>query len=212
MTCSPATPEAGLPLGVFKEVWLDLPPSHLPICGSSQVSLGFPGGSDGKEYACHAGEPCLVPGSRRFPWRRAWQPTPIFLPGESHGQRSLMGYIQSMGSQRVRRDWATNHTHLPHVGPALCPSQLGPSFCLLLRARAMGIRPQGIRERESWRWGRKGRLSRGGDLVWLRQWEGNLDPSIKSFIIVTLNQFLQTVSGSVVCIHDPESHSFLKLY
>ena len=26
------------------------------------------------------------------PWRRAWQPTPVFLPGESHGQRSLVGY------------------------------------------------------------------------------------------------------------------------
>ena len=28
----------------------------------------------------------------RFPWRKAWQPTPVFLPGESHGQRSLVGY------------------------------------------------------------------------------------------------------------------------
>ena len=28
----------------------------------------------------------------KIPWRRAWQPTPIFLPGESHGQRSLAGY------------------------------------------------------------------------------------------------------------------------
>ena len=27
-----------------------------------------------------------------FPWRRAWLPTPVFLPGESHGQRSLVGY------------------------------------------------------------------------------------------------------------------------
>ena len=27
-----------------------------------------------------------------MPWRRAWQPTPVFLPGESHGQRSLAGY------------------------------------------------------------------------------------------------------------------------
>ena len=26
------------------------------------------------------------------PWKRAWQPTPVFLPGESHGQRSLVGY------------------------------------------------------------------------------------------------------------------------
>ena len=29
---------------------------------------------------------------KRLPWRRAWQPTPVFLPGESHGQRSLVGY------------------------------------------------------------------------------------------------------------------------
>ena len=32
-------------------------------------------------------------------WRRKWQPTPVFLLGESHGQRSLAGCIQSMGSQ-----------------------------------------------------------------------------------------------------------------
>ena len=28
----------------------------------------------------------------KIPWRRAWQPTPVFLPGEFHGQRSLVGY------------------------------------------------------------------------------------------------------------------------
>ena len=28
---------------------------------------------------------------RKIPWRRKWQPTPVFLPGESHGQRSLEG-------------------------------------------------------------------------------------------------------------------------
>ena len=28
----------------------------------------------------------------KIPWRRAWQPTPIFLPGEYHGQRNLVGY------------------------------------------------------------------------------------------------------------------------
>ena len=27
----------------------------------------------------------------KIPWRRAWQPSPVFLPGESHGQRNLMG-------------------------------------------------------------------------------------------------------------------------
>ena len=35
----------------------------------------------------------------KIPWRRAWQPTAVFLPGESRGQRSLAGYIQSMESQ-----------------------------------------------------------------------------------------------------------------
>ena len=34
----------------------------------------------------------LIPGLGRFPWRREWQPTPIFLPGKSQGQRSLAGY------------------------------------------------------------------------------------------------------------------------
>jgi len=34
----------------------------------------------------------LIPGMGRFPWRRKWQSTPVFLPGESHGQKSLVGY------------------------------------------------------------------------------------------------------------------------
>ena len=42
----------------------------------------------------------------KIPWRRAWQPTPVFLPGESRGQRSLAGYIQSIELQRGRHDWS----------------------------------------------------------------------------------------------------------
>ena len=34
----------------------------------------------------------LIPGLGRFPGERAWQPTPVFLPGESHGRRSLVAY------------------------------------------------------------------------------------------------------------------------
>jgi len=34
----------------------------------------------------------LDPWVRKLLWRRTWQPTPVFLPGESHGQRSLAGY------------------------------------------------------------------------------------------------------------------------
>jgi len=46
-------------------------------------------------------------------WRRAWQPTSVFMPGKSHGQRSLAGYM-SIGSQRVRHDWS-NLTHQPQL-------------------------------------------------------------------------------------------------
>ena len=46
----------------------------------------------------------------KIPWRGKWQPTPVFLPGKPHGQRNLVGYIQSMGSQRVGCDWAAKHT------------------------------------------------------------------------------------------------------
>ena len=45
----------------------------------------------GKEYAYSAGDPNSIPGSGD-PLRREWQPTPVFLPGECHGQMSLMGY------------------------------------------------------------------------------------------------------------------------
>ena len=48
-----------------------------------------------------------------------WPSTPVFLPGESHGQRSLVSYIQSMGLQRVRHDWVTNtHTYSGVLGCA----------------------------------------------------------------------------------------------
>ena len=36
--------------------------------------------------------PGFDPWVRKIPWRRKWQPTPVFLPGESHGRRSLVGY------------------------------------------------------------------------------------------------------------------------
>ena len=43
------------------------------------------------------------PWVRRIPWKREWLPTPVFLPGEFHGQRNLAGY-SPMGSQRVRNN------------------------------------------------------------------------------------------------------------
>jgi len=56
------------------------------------LKKGFPGGSDGKESACNAEDPRFDPWVKKILWRRTWLPTPVFLPGESHGQRSLVGY------------------------------------------------------------------------------------------------------------------------
>ena len=50
------------------------------------------------------------PWVRNIPWSRKWQPTPVFLPGKSHGQRSLVGY-SSWGHKTVRHILATKHTH-----------------------------------------------------------------------------------------------------
>ena len=49
-------------------------------------------GSDSKESACSAGDPGSVPQSGRSLGGREWLPTPVFLPGEFHEQRSLVGY------------------------------------------------------------------------------------------------------------------------
>ena len=52
----------------------------------------FPGGSEGR-VSLQCGRPRFDPWVGKIHWRRKWQPTPVFLPGESHGWRSLVGYI-----------------------------------------------------------------------------------------------------------------------
>ena len=45
-----------------------------------------------KVSAYNVGDQGFDPWVKKFPWRRKWQPTPVFLPGRSHGWRSLIGY------------------------------------------------------------------------------------------------------------------------
>ena len=54
-----------------------------------------------KSVCCNAGDPGSMPGSGRAPWGRERPPTPVFLPGESQGQRKLVGYMV-LGWRRVR--------------------------------------------------------------------------------------------------------------
>ena len=99
--------------------------SHLQSLRPAGLIQGFPDSSDGKESACNAGDlgstqVALVvkklacqyrrhkrcrfnPWGGKSPWRRKWQLTPVFLPGESHGIEKA-GRLQSTGLQRVGHD------------------------------------------------------------------------------------------------------------
>ena len=96
-----------------------------------RTSLLFPLGlydvvmefSGGKEPACQCirHKRCWFnPWVRKIPWRRARQPTPVFLPGESHGQRSLVGY----GPQDHAESDTTEYTPIPHISQPLMPKML----------------------------------------------------------------------------------------
>ena len=62
----------------------------------------------GKESIYQCRKHRLDPWVTKFPWRRKWKPTPVFLPGKFHGQRSLGGAIVHgvAKSQRPLSDWA----------------------------------------------------------------------------------------------------------
>ena len=78
----------------------------------------FPGGANCKEPACQCRrlKRCgFDPWVGKTPWRRKWQPTPVFLPGNSHGQRSLM---RPQKSQTWLSDW-TKTTHVSHISVKL---------------------------------------------------------------------------------------------
>ena len=86
-------------------VWLKL--LWLLICGARGPHEGYT--SEGlwlgdQESACQCRRHGFHPLVGRIPWSRKWQSTPIFLLVKFHGQRSLAGYIQSMGPRRVRHD------------------------------------------------------------------------------------------------------------
>ena len=60
---------------------------------STHISIRASRWLSGKESACQCRTRRFHPWVGKIPWRMAWQPTPVFLPGESHGQRSLAGYL-----------------------------------------------------------------------------------------------------------------------
>ena len=128
------------PASVFADIYLQIiytDWNYLIFFSTNIVSVeGFRGGSDGicLQYRWAGFDPWVG----KIPWRRAWQPTPVFFPGESHGQRSLAGY--SPQDHRIRHDWVTelNSEHEPLENSFL--------FCY----GTLGLRPIGIQSQAFW--------------------------------------------------------------
>ena len=86
-----------------------------------KLNRGFPGGASGKEPTCQ----CRRRKRREFKilWRRPWQPTLVFLPGESHGQRILAAIVC-----RVTKSWTwqkrlSTHTHNLNKSKSWCKAR-----------------------------------------------------------------------------------------
>ena len=79
-----------------------------------------------KASACYVGD-LGYPWVGKIPWRRKWQPTPVFLPGESHGQRSLVGYSprghkESDTTERLHFYCTNNYITVYPTGGHVSPS------------------------------------------------------------------------------------------
>ena len=105
-----------------------------PGIALGNVSWGFPGGTSCKEPARQCRR-CkrhgFSPWAGKIPWRRKWPPTPVFLPGESHGQRSLEG-CSPRGRREVDRTEAAEHTRNISVNHNISLSWSVPSVFLCL--------------------------------------------------------------------------------
>ena len=73
--------------------------------------FGFPRWLSGKESICRCRRHSSDPWVGKIPWSREWLPTPVFLPGKSHGQRSLVGYSPWGWEALDTAKWLSSLTH-----------------------------------------------------------------------------------------------------
>ena len=92
-------------VGGESAIWKAYRSLYIPFCLTYCVS----GASlYSKESACNAEDLGSIPGLM-IPWRRAWQPSPLFLPGEFHGQRSLAGHSPWGRKESDTTEWQSTH-------------------------------------------------------------------------------------------------------
>ena len=84
-----------------------------------------------------------IPRSEKIPWRRAWQRTPAFLPGESHGQRSLAGYIPYGCKSQTRLKPLSTHAHTVDVVFVYKPEENIVHIHFIFAILAFILQPEG---------------------------------------------------------------------
>ena len=97
-------------------------------------NASFSDGSAGKEFTCKVGDPGdmgSIPWLGRFPWRRKWQPTPVFLPEKSHGQGNLPGYCPMGHGQATKHASFHRFSFLSSFPPSSLPLSLPLSLSFL---------------------------------------------------------------------------------
>ena len=108
--------------------------------GASQVVLRVKNPPANAGYARDGGS---ITGSVKIPWRRKWQLSSVFSPGESHGQRSLEGYSPRGGKELDMTECAHTHTHThTHTLASVRTSKVGKFLQLMeLYSVHLGVNP-----------------------------------------------------------------------
>ena len=96
------------------------------------------GGTSDKESFCQCGRPEFDPWVEKIPWRRRWQPTPVFLPGKSHGLRSLAG-CSPWGCQESH---TTDHEHTQQILKEQCENLVKTPKCIEEAHRDVTMKPK----------------------------------------------------------------------
>ena len=111
----------------FTLLVIQIPSSYKDAC---HIGLGFPGSTmiknlpaNDKQTRRHGFDPWV----RKIPWKRKWKPTPVFLPGESHGQRAWRATVHE-----VEKSWTQLSTHA-HIYMCMCALNYILKNCHVLR-------------------------------------------------------------------------------
>ena len=83
---------------------------QVSVCKETPLTV-LPRWCSGKGLACQCRRRGFNPWVQKVPWSRKWQPAPVFLPGKSHGQRSLAAAVHEITKSQTQLERTHTHTH-----------------------------------------------------------------------------------------------------